>query len=441
MADSAAPPQTVSTRLVPPKPSALSNGAAENIRRERDRLRSLVERDFKDFPTAETLVRSNLGEALSEEAVASANKIAGALKIDLEKQGFEVTIEKRVSISAKHNGVDYVIPEHQSLMIRPGTANGPFAREIHRYEKYIAARKRDALLPAELKTMDFFVRVDPLVSVAQGSIGFVSLSDAYGRGLHLSPAAVFIGQDVTLEVMRHELRHIKNYFDVMSGKPSANRAILIDHSAPLSENLSGYENIFVIDEIEGFTANLRNSQSKIGRETEAYRKRINDQKTQTAKSAEEVNELKRQYERAVGSIQREARLYADRIENFITTSYENATVTRTMIADPSNSTAKFASRMSIAERPQWPGVAEVSIDVSKEGKGKGKKLVIQIPTSVTEKGTEAIKEYAINYLVQLDSYLLDRKRELLIRRTDVDRDPMSRLPLHSRPSATNPDSN
>lgn len=433
MGDASAPPLATSTRLVPPKPSALSSEAVENIRRERDRLRSLVDRDFKEFPTAETLVRSNLGETLSEEAVLSANKIAAALKADLEKQGFIVKLEKRKPLDAMYGDVLYELPEHQSLVIKPGTAKGPFARELRRLEKYIAERKNDPNLPAEIKGQEFSVLIDPLVSVSRNVQGFFSHSEAYGRGLHLSPAAIFNGQDVTMEVMRHELRHIKNYFDVMSGKPSTNRAIFFDPSAPLGEKLDNYSNMFVVDEIEGFKANLRNSQSKLGRETEAYRKQI--------QNSADAKKLTKQYKKAIESIQREARSYADRIENFIEISYENATATRTMIADPGNTTAQFASRISIVEPPFTPGFAEVSIDLSKEGKGGGRQLIIQMPTAVTKKGTEAIRENAMAYLVELDSYLLERKRELSIRRSDVDRDPLTRLPPILRPATPKPDSN
>ncbi len=428
-------------RLVPPKPSALSAETVDAVRRDRDRLRGQVQRDFDEFPTDPQAVRSNLGESPSPDTVQTANKIALTLKSDLEKKGFSVELRTVQPIDAIREGTLYEIPQHHSLIIKAGTAKGPFARELRRLEKYLSKRMNDPQLSREIRDLEFPVRIDPLVSVVTNAQGFFSTSAAYGQGMHLAPASLFAGQDVTLEVMRHELRHMKNHFDLMSGKPNTNRAIFFDPSAPLGKNLDNYSNLFVVDEIEGFKANLRNSQSKLGRETEAYRKQIAKYSSAASDTADASKKLTKQYKKAVESIQREARTYADRIESFINISYENATFTRTMIADPGHTTAQFASRISIVEQPFAPGIAEVSIDLSKEGKGKGRTLILQMPTAVTAKGTEAIRENAMAYLVELDSYLLERKRELTIRRTDINRDPLTRLPPHVRQSPSEPDSN
>lgn len=430
---SVAPPAP-SGRLVPPKPSVLSSETVDSVRSDRDRLRGIVQRDFKNIKeSSEAPVKSNFVEALSLEAVQTANKMASKMKADLEKKGFIVELRTAKPVDALHDGEVYEIPEHQTLIIKSGSAKGPFARELRRLEKYIADRKKDPQLPPEVRNFDFEIKIDPLISVAKNTQGFFSASPTFGRGLTLSPASIFNGQDVTLEVMRHELRHMKVYFDLASGRPSVSRAVLVDFNSPLGENLGVYENVFGIDEIEGFKANLRNSQAKLGRETEAYRKQV--------LSEPNPKKLTKQYKKAIESVQREARSYADQIDRFIEISYENATLTRTMIADPNQTTAQFASRMSVAEGPYTPGVSEVTIDISKDGKGNGKKFVIQIPTSITAKGTEAIREHAMSYLVDLDTYLLERRREMLIRRNDINRDPLSRLPPSLRPTQQNPDSN
>lgn len=423
MDESATVSITSTKRLVPPKPSVLSPEVVESLRRDRDRLRSLVDRDFKEFPTSETIVRSNFVETLSEEAVATANKMAQALKTDLEKKGFVVELVKRPPINALRNGEPYEIPEHLSLTIKPGTAAGPFAKELRRYERYIAKRKASIINGPDAKDLELPVIVDPLAAVIYDTQGFFSKSESYGTGLHLAPATIFNGQDATLEVMRHELRHIKNHFDILSGRPAISRAILIDMQESLGENLGNYENMFTVDEIEGFTANLRNSQAKLGRETEAFRK-LNQNPP-----AEGIKKITKQYKKAVESVQREAESYAKRIENLINISYTNATQARVMLADPGMSTAQLKSRISMHEPHYMPGIVEVAINISKDGKGNGRKLLIHMPADVVARGTEAIRENAVSYLVELDTYLLNQRRELQVRQSDIQRDPLIRVGL------------
>lgn len=429
-----ATPKTITegdlARLVPKSSPAVTADVVEPLRRERDRLRSQLLQDFKEIEASlESAARSNLGEALSPESVQISKKMVEMLANGMKRNGFDVEIRRQKSFNQIHQGVIYEVPERDVLVIRKGKADGPLARELERFEKYVANRRSADNIPTALKAAPQEVYVDPLFTLARDSLGFFSSSNSLGTGMHLAPGTLFNSQEAAVEIIRHELRHLKVYFDHAGDESAPYRFFVRTKKTPF-EGPSSYQSGFAFDEVEGFLSNLKSVQAKLGKETEAYRKQLEV----LPPGSEERKKTLRAFRKSLEKTQKEARYYADTIESFINHSYTSAAEARRVLADPAMSPAKFESMIEIQEYSTLSDQTSVDIFLNGSKSDPDRVMNVRVPKAVADKGADAIRDFTVRNLVSIDSLLLSRRLELQVRRADVLRPTTDRLPTHLRPT-------
>lgn len=415
----ASPSEADLARLSPKSSPAVTADVVEPLRRERDRLRSKMQEDLKRIAAAGEAASN---ESLSVDAVQISKKMVDMLADGMKRKGFKVEVRRQKAFDQIHEGVLYRIPERDVLVLQRGEADGALAREIDRVRTYIAGQKENPELPKEIKDSGYEFFVDPLLNATRDTLGFFSSSQTIGLGIHLAPGTIFNSQDAAVEIIRHELRHLKVHFDTASNPAAPYRFALYNKKEGIEE-LGIYGDAFAVDEVEGFLSNLKTSQSKMGRETEAYRKQL----SKLPKESDEHRKTSKAFRKSLEKMQKEAQGHADRVGRFLRHSLEGAAEARRLIADPSMSATKFESLINVNEYTTVPNQVSVDIRISGTPSEPERVLNVRVPREVAAQGSEAIRNFTTENLVRLETLLLERSRQLQVRRSDIDRQPMERF--------------
>lgn len=387
---------------------------------------TLQSRIAVDLETAATDVGTFLAttKTISDEAVKMQSELLARVAQDLRAQGYDVKTVKRPMGFMIRDGVEIEFPERNVLQIRAGNAEGEFPRELRRFEKDLAARKADPNLPKNIRKTDFPTSIDPIESLLAGSDMHFTASTNYGAGLTLAPDSLATSFEIATQNLRHEIRHSKGYFDLVTGKPTLNRAYITNASTETVEADKIYAHYFSVEEIDAYRSNVLSLQSAIRRHAELF-DRV---RTDAAKAGKKPTQsLIIDYKSDVLALQKRAKIYSDRMLGFATSTAEHASRTRAQLADPAMSAKKFAERVN-TETPDdmYPGLREITITLGANSK-TGAEFHIRIPAEIAAKGPEAIRTYVIKYCDEIEAHALLRIKEHGQRVKDLDRDAMSRL--------------
>jgi hypothetical protein len=417
------------SRVTQKSAPAIPAEAVESLRRERDRLRSQLVQDYKHIESPiESSGTFRQEKALSPGSVQISNKMVEMLASGLKKNGYDIEIRRQKKFDHLHKDVVYEVPERDVLVIRQGSAQGALAREIERIEKYVASRKASSKINSRSEDEPQEIFVDPLFTLARNSLGYFSSSKSLGTGIHLAPNTLFNSQEVAVEILRHELRHLKVHFDNFSADSSPYRFFVYTKKEPFKE-LGSYEGGFAFDEVEGFLSNLKSLQSKMGNETEAYRKQID----KVEMSSEEKVQAFRSFRKSLEKVQKEAKERAETIDRFIKQSIGTASEARRILADPMMTTAKLEQMMDIKEYSTVPGQTSVDIFINGDRSNPNHVLNVRVPKFIAIQGLEAIRDFTVSSLTSTETLLLRRSLELRARRDDIYRTATDRLPSYFRP--------
>lgn len=357
---------------------------------------------------------------VSDATLAASDAVVASMKEELSKLGYIVRIVKR-PFATYQAGVNISeIPERDVLLISAGVAKGKFARELRRFEKDTAARRRDPQLPIAVREKEFGVSIDPLISLALGARGHYSASHSYGYGAALSPSIFADREEVVVEILRHELRHQKSYFDRVAGKPTVNRASISGYTTVTLDPNTIYAKGFPVEELDAFASNVVSAQADLGKHTELMRKAM---ASSTPPTTAEVDAFKRDIE----SIKARGVQYANRIIELNKATLGQLTLARARLADPLLSAREFEKRISTFTDDMNQGLRRAHIRLDENRTSSGAVLRIWMPDDVTKKGTEAMREYAIQYCNELEKHTIEVEKKNLERLKDISRDPMSRL--------------
>ena len=385
------------------------------------------------------LVRVNIADANQETS-----RLVRTLQTELKEQGFETAIEKRPAFRHYDKATKsfVIVPEREILTLKSGTSNSVVGRELKAFEKYVADRQKDPALAANIRETPFPMFLDPLFHSLTNTRGVSRRSGSTnGAGISFSVHELVASSDDVVEIIRHERRHLKIYLDVLSGRETPYRAALVDtkntdlvtfadregvesltlqpipgKNAPAK---TGYASYFSTEELNAFMANVRASQSRLGRVTEDMAK------TMKGPDGENV-EAYRAYRASVKAIGDEGLMQARKIERLSESTLENIATTRRLIqvsAAAKNFSARLSERASVA----YPGVREVAINLAADATQDGRTLMLLVPEDIAKRGAPAIQTYAENYLKQLEAETVRTQNELRIRIQDLRRDPVSRL--------------
>ncbi len=402
------------------------------LRVDRDRLRGKLQRDLESaelatVPGDRTIRTARLGEDTHEVL----QKMTVAVKADLEAQGFTVRTTTRPPIEHFNGSIYISIPEREVLLIESSSAKGPFARELKRLEDYTNLRKNDPSTPEAVRALDFTTSYDPGLSAILESSGHFTVGSIYGTGMNLSTLSFLSGTDVTQEIMRHEIRHAKTYFDIVSKKETPfqgrinNRAgdALFKSDEPRTQKvLELYERFYSFDEINGFLENVRIRQIRLGQETEAMAKRL--------KSNEDItgSDL-RAFKKNIASIQADARVNVGTVRAFTGATLENVEKARSVFKTNSSMTdvRENVRRISAEKRDAYPGFTEITYDLSRTAGSLERMLVIYVPNGEAEKALQGNTDFLMNHLDKLEAETRRIQKQLEVRSRDIERDRYQRL--------------
>lgn len=357
---------------------------------------------------------------IQKSTLNSANALVHGMRDQLKEAGYIVRVELRPSLTYKSGGNSAEIPEREVLIVSAGTAKGKFARELRRFDKDTAARLRDPRLPKTVAEKPFGVSVDPLMSIALGTRGHFSVNRSYGFGAVLSPSLFAESEEIASEILRHELRHSKSYFDRMTGRTTINRANIDGLSYTAINPDTFYAKGFSVEELYASESNIRTAQADLGKLTEVMSKAMT--------STDPPSEMeKRTYVNKMNEIRARGLEHAGKISTLNKVTLEELQRARSRLADPLLSPDQLAKRLSIFQDEMNPGVRRVAIAIDEDPSISGAILRIWIPENVTAKGNEAIREYAVKYCNDLEKHTKEVEKKNAIRMMDLKRDPMSRL--------------
>lgn len=413
--------------------SALPDASRIDVERRQDELDQLVRGDLL-------------------EANRKSGELVRVLQNEMKAQGFETQIEKRAAARHYDKATKsfMILPEREVLTVKAGTSNSVLARELRAYEKYVAERLSDPKLPQLIRETPFNMSLDPLFHSLTNTRGVSRrVGSSHGAGISFSAHELVASTDDVIEIIRHERRHMKIYFDVLSGRETPYRAALVDtKNADLvtfadregvesltlqpvpgknAPKVTAYATYFSTEELNAFMANVRASQSRLGRVTEDMSKSIKDG---TANDTQQY----RAYKASIKAIGDEGLMQARKIERLSESTLENIETTRKIIRQSSNE-KKFAARLSERVSVAFPGVREVAINLAQDAAQDGRTLMLLVPEDIAKRGADSIQAYAESYLKQLEAETLRTQRELRTRIDDLKRDPISRL---APPSPTTP---
>lgn len=398
--------------------------AVAAVREDRNQLKKSLDAEIaKMIEIKKQTGAKRFSQSLSREVVEKSNLMVAKLKADLESLGFETETLVHQNLDGFRDGLYFRVPPHNVLILKSSNAKGPLARELREYEAYVEKRLKSLTNHPELQASGLPIRIDPLLSQVFRAQGAFSTNPGYGVGLSLSPSTLFDGQEHAISLVRHEKRHAKVFLDIVSGIKTPYRGRLVDQREAIGP-FGVYANSFSFDEIEGFTANVVGFQAQLGRETQQLAS------LKIANSPEAEKAIRR-----IQNIQSDSKAYTERLEGLLKAAIENSARIRAEIADPKVSAEKFQSRISFETNSNIPGFTETAIHLESDVQLKGRKLLVQIPNDVVKQGPKAIHQHVMTYLVELDSHLFGQLNELNIRLTDINRDPLSRLPRTLQPAS------
>jgi len=331
---------------------------------------------------------------IRSETVESMNAVNLDLKVALEKLGYKVKIVRVPASSAVRNGKIFEIPERDILQLAPGSANDDLTRELSRTEKWDTARRNEAGFPKQLNSLR--VIVDPVETLTSEAYASFSAMAA-GPTIRLTPHALLSLKGSGEEAFRHELRHLKAYYDVVSGRPTVYRGALVAHGARnlTGENLGVYQRFFSFDELEGFMLNLKETGARAGKAREEMR--------QLAKSELDVRQHTNSYNEKMTELRilangqfRQISAFADSIDSGIQSAR--------MLFEAATSQRQLNAMMKInPEYPSHPGNRLVEVDLSNSGKRDGIRLTVLIPESqIRMNRPEEVRNYILKYLDDLE---------------------------------------
>jgi hypothetical protein len=334
------------------------------------------------------------------------------IKADFEKLGYKVDLKRLPSTMVDRNGQRFGIPEREVLQLSAGTANDSLSRELLRTEKWDSVRRAEYDFPSEIKPLR--VIVDPVDALTSDAYASFKASTA-GPTIQMTPQALLSLKGSGEEAFRHELRHLKAYYDVVSGKPTPYRGSLIAYGTKNlpSESLGAYQRYFSFDELEGFMSNLKETGAKVGREKENLRT--------TASSKVDISQHVKSYNEKMAELRVTANNHYRQINGFAD-SIESGVQSARMKIEVARSEKQFQDLINIKpEFSNYPGHRAVEIDLSPAGTRDGTRLEVLIPLSnVKIKKPEEIRNYIIKYLDDLEDQTKKmrteaERRKILIR--------------------------
>ncbi len=327
----------------------------------------------------------------TSEAMRAVNK---KVKDDLDKLGYNVEFRQLPASTVTREGRTFELPAREVLQLAPGTAKDGLSRELVRTAKWDEARRNESGFPQEIKPLRIIV--DPVESLTSDAYAsFQPMRD--GPTIRLTPHALLSIKGSGEEAIRHELRHLKAYYDVISGKPSVYRGTLVAYGNKnlTGDNLGIYKRYFTFDELEGFMLNLKETAAKIGKEQEEFR-RLAGTKADISHRAKIYNEKMAEYRIIANGQARQINGFADSIESGIQSARARFEMAK--------SERQLRDVMNInPETPNYPRHREVEVDLSSSGTRDGNRLTVLIPTDkVRMNRPQEVRDYILSYLSELE---------------------------------------
>lgn len=339
--------------------------------------------------------------AISEQTAESMKAVNARMKADLEKLGYKIETIRLPAGTINRNGRVFELPERDALKISAGDAKDGLSRELARTEKWDAARRAETGFPEQVNPLRVIMDpVETLTSDAYASF----MASAAGPTIRLTPHSLLSLKGSGEEAFRHELRHLKAYYDVVSGKPTAYRGTLVAYGSRnlTGENLGIYNRFFSFDELEGFMLNLKETGAKVGREREEFR-RLASSKVDMSQQAKLYNERMSEFRLTANSQARQINGFADSIETGIQS-------TRMRLQMARNDRQLKDMMLINPETPNYPGHNLVEIDLSATGKKDGIRMTVLVPQNqvrMTRSGDardyNQLRDYISGYLDDLES--------------------------------------
>ena len=331
---------------------------------------------------------------ISAQTAESMKAVSAKMKADLEKLGYKVETIRLPAGTVERNGRVFELPERDALKLSAGDAKDGLSRELARTEKWDAARRAEAGFPEQVSPLRVIMDpVETLTSDAYASF----MASAAGPTIRLTPHSLLSLKGSGEEAFRHELRHLKAYYDVVSGKPTVYRGSLVAYGSRnlTGDNLGIYNRYFSFDELEGFMLNLKETGARVGREREEFR-RAASSKVDVSQQAKSYNEKMSEYRIAANGQARQINGFADSIESGI-----QSTRMRFQLAQ-SDRQLKDLMRVN-PETPAFPGHRRVEIDLSPSGTRDGTRLSVLIPENQVRMNRPAeVRDYILRYLDDLE---------------------------------------
>lgn len=333
----------------------------------------------------------------------SLNRISSSVRAELESQGFEIRSVRKKVFRLQGDGVTLNIPEREVFELGVGRSKGPIAREISRIQKYFSeSMKRQGLPDSEFK-----IYFDPAVMGVTQTHGLFSNSAELGKGMHIGGRGLLYDENFVVELLRHELRHAKAYFDVLSGSPTLNRGQLMDETqGRLLESTSGgpdalsmtYSRKFSFEEIDAFFANVATNQGILRR-----------QSAQGANTETLRNTKSRALQRAQS------------VRGFVEASRDNLGKVRSTLQTAKTPEA-WSAITSIKSDQRYPGVRELTVRFRadpRNPRSAERKLVLLIPEEIADQGPAAQMADVRQYIEDMTLKLFDVEKELAIREQQI----------------------
>lgn len=351
------------------------------------------------------------------ETAQSMQAVNARMKADLEKLGYKIETIRLPASTVERNGFVYELPEREALTISAGTAKDGLSRELARTEKWDAGRRAEAGFPAQVNPLR--VIMDPVETLTSDAYASFTASAA-GPTIRLTPHSLLSLKGSGEEALRHELRHLKAYYDVVSGKPTVYRGSLVAYGSRTltGENLGIYNRYFSFDELEGFMLNLKETGARVGREREAFRQAAHS-KVDVSQQAKAYNEKMSEYRITANGQARQINGFADSIESGIQSAR--------MRFQSAQSDRHLKNLMLVnPESPSFPGHRRVEVDLSPAGTRDGSRLSVLIPENQVRMNRPAeIRDYILRYLDDLETQTKKIRQEAERRKTMIRNDAAS----------------
>lgn len=384
---------------------AMSKASQKKVEEELFAMKQAIDRDIDDARLDS--ITKGAGQTIvitpGNEFKASLNRVSTSVRAELASQGFEFRSVRKKVFRLAGDGVVLDIPEREVFEISVGRAKGPIAREMSRIQKYFSeSLKRQGLPDSEFK-----IYFDPAIMGVLQTHGLFSNSADLGKGMHIGGRGLLYDENFVVELLRHELRHAKAYFDVLAGAPTLNRGTLMDESqGRLLENTSGgpdaisysYSRKFSFDEIDAFFANVATNQGILRR-----------QSTSGANPETLRNTKLRALQRAKS------------VRGFVEASRDNLGKVRSTLQTARTPEA-WSAITSIRTDPNYPGVRELTVRFRadpRNPRSAERKLVLLLPAEVADQGPTAQMADVRQYVEDMTLKLFDVEKELAIRERQI----------------------